>query len=109
MSKTYGVEDFAKAAGVKPATARGIFRKMEVSTGEGGAYSFSKEELQKLVSKHKEGAVSRKEPKKSAEKGLKKPAEKKSKKTEAKKAKAKKVVKPTSKRDNNSGVEQTAH
>lgn len=73
MSKTYGAEDFAKAAGVEVATARVIFRKLKVKK-KGKNYELSKTEHDALVKKHKDGA--KEAPKKAVKKAKKKVAKK---------------------------------
>lgn len=77
MSKTYGVEDLAKMAGIEVASARVMLRKVGAKK-KGKVYEFAgKDEMQKIIDKAKSG--SKKAPKKEVKKAAKKktPAKKK--------------------------------
>ncbi len=74
MTKTLGVSDFAKEAGVEVASARVLLRKAGVKK-KGSSYEFgSKEEIKKILAKARSGAPKKSE-KKPAKK-VKKPAKK---------------------------------
>lgn len=81
MSKTYGVEDLAKLAGIEVASARVMLRKVGAKK-KGKVYEFSgKDEMQKIIDKAKSGKSKKAAPKKAAKKApakkSKKPAPKK--------------------------------
>lgn len=81
MSKTYGVEDLAKLAGVEVASARVMLRKVGAKK-KGKVYEFAgKEEMQKIIDKSRAGkGKTEKKAAKKSKKTAKKPAKKPSKK-----------------------------
>lgn len=76
--KTFGVEDFAKLAGIEPASARVMLRGQGVKKKD-KAYVFkNKDEMQSIIDKARKGKkpADKKPAKKPAKKAVKKPAKK---------------------------------